>query len=113
MTRLADPSTHDARGRAAGVDYVEGLDEITGWLESLGQDCDFRLNRLFEIIDLLDEAARGHDERLVREYLATSRQQKFQEVKLWTRGFDFASALCGAMLCCVRQYRGRAAGRVR
>jgi len=108
---LADPK--HARTLVAELpayDYLKALDEITGWLESLGQDCDFRLDRLFEIIDLLDEAARGHDERLVREYLATSRQQKFQEVKLWTRGFDFASALCGAYVCCVRQYRGRAAG---
>jgi hypothetical protein len=108
---LVDPK--QARALIAALpayDYLKALDEITGWLESLVSADGFRLDRLFELTDLLDSAATNHHKRLVREYLGTSRQQKFQEVKLWTRGFDFASALSNVYLSCVTRYQNRASG---
>ena len=108
---LADP--RQARKLIAELpayDYLTALDEITGWLESLIQVDEFRLDRLFELADLLDAAANSHHKRLVREYLATTRQQKFQEVNLWTRGFDFSSALSNVYVSCVAGHQSRAAG---
>jgi hypothetical protein len=108
---LADPK--EARALIAALpayDYLKALDEITGWLESLASAEGVRLDRLFELTDFFDAAASNHHKRLVREYLATSRQQKFQEVKLWTRGFDFASALSNVYLSCVTRYQNRASG---
>jgi hypothetical protein len=108
---LADP--RHARALVAELpayDYLKALDEITGWLETVSHARELKLDRLFEVADLLDGAAASHHKRLVREYLATSRTRKFQEVKLWTRGFDFASALSGVYFSCVQQYRRRASG---
>ena len=108
---LADPK--QARALVAALpayDYLNALDEITGWLESLAGVDNLRLDRLFDLTDLLDAAASTHHKRLVREYLATTRQQKFQEVKLWTRGFDFSSALSSTYLSCVTRYQSREIG---
>jgi hypothetical protein len=108
---LADPK--QARALIAELpafDYVKSLDEVTHWLESLAEADGIRLDRLFELADLLDTTAKNHHNRLLREYLATSRQQKHQEVRLWTRGFDFCSALGDAYLACLEQYKARSSG---
>src|SRR5215210_3325967 len=41
-------------------DAVKALDEITGWLESLPEAEGFKLDRMFEVIDLLDLASKNH-----------------------------------------------------
>ena len=72
---LADPK--QARALVAELpayDYFKALEEVTGWLESLVDLYGLRLDRVFEIADLLDAAAKAHHTRLVRDYLGTSRQ---------------------------------------
>ena len=91
-------------------DSLKALDEITRWLESLSEAEGFKLDRLFEIIDLLDIAAKNHQRKLAHDYLAMSRQQKFQENKLWTCGFNFARALGQTYLLCVNRCDSGAAG---
>jgi hypothetical protein len=74
-------------------DTVKSLAEIAGWLESLLHVDSFKLERLYESIDMLDAGARNHQRKLVQDYLSTSRQQKFHENRLWTAGAQFAKAL--------------------
>jgi hypothetical protein len=108
---LADPK--QARALVAELpayDHFKALEEVTGWLESLVDLYGLRLDRLFEIADLLDAAAKAHHARLVRDYLGTPRQQKFQEVKLWTCGFNYSTALGDVYLSCLRQYQNGASG---
>ena len=108
---LADPK--QARALVAELpahDYLKALDEITRWLESVNEAEGFKLERLYEITELLDTAAKNHQRRLLHDYLGMSRQQKFQENKLWACGFNFAKALAGTYLSCAKQYQGGASG---
>lgn len=91
-------------------DYLQALDEITRWLESLNEVEGFKLERRFEIVELLDTTARPHQRKLMQDYLGMSRQQKFQENKLWTCGFKFSRALADTYLTCVRQYQRGVSG---
>jgi hypothetical protein len=108
---LADPK--QARAAIAELppyDPVKALDEITRWLESLVDAEGFKLDRLYEVIDLLDTAGRNHHRKIVSDYLGMSRQQKSQENKLWTCGHQFSKALGAAYLSCARQFERGAAG---
>ena len=89
---------------------IASYQEIIRWLESLNESEGFKLDRFFEIADLLDTAARTHQRKLVQDYLGMSRQQKFQENKLWTCGYQFSKALGAAYLGCARQFERGAAG---
>lgn len=103
---LADPK--QARALIAELpahDYLKALDEITRWLQSLNETEGFKVDRLYEITDTLDTTGKNHQRRLVVDYLGMQRQQKFQENKLWTCGFNFATALGQTYLSCVKQYQ--------
>ena len=108
---LADPK--QARTLVSELpphDYLRALEEITGWLESLNSTEGFKLDRVFEITELLDGAAKNHHRKLVLEYLAMSRQQKFQENKLWTCGYNHSKALGDTYRAAVKQYQSGASG---
>jgi hypothetical protein len=92
------------------LDAVKALEEITGWLESLPDAEGFKLDRLYEAVDLLDNAGRNPHRKIAQDYLATSRQQKYQENKLWTCGYRFSKALVGAYLHCARQHEKGVSG---
>ena len=98
---IADLPSHDC---------VKAIDEITHWLESLNDVDGFKLDRLFEVVDLFDSAARNHQRKLVQDYLAMPRQQKMQENRLWTCGYKFAQALGDIYLFCMRQHEAGAPG---
>src|SRR5687768_1966979 len=52
---LADPKEAKALvSELPAQDYVKALEEITRWLESLAEAEGFKLERLFEIAELLD-----------------------------------------------------------
>jgi hypothetical protein len=92
------------------ADPLKALEEITHWLEGLKEVEAFRLERLFENVDLLDAAAKNHQRKLAQEYFLTSRQQKFQENRLWTVNFAFWKALCDGYLECVRRFESGQTG---
>ncbi len=97
-------------GELPPYDSFKALDEITRWLESLADAEDFKLDRLFEVVDLLDSTAKTHHRKLVQDYLGMSRQQKFQENRLWTCGYKFTKALAHVYLHCLKQHESGAAG---
>jgi hypothetical protein len=91
-------------------DSAKALLEITEWLESLNQTEGFKADRRFENLDLLDGAARTHQRKLSQEYLSTSRQQKFQENKLWNALSGFWKALGDGYILCIESHGSGAGG---
>ena len=91
-------------------DSTKALAEITEWLESLNGTDGFKLDRRYENIDLLDAAAKNHQRKLAQDYLAMSRQQKFQENRLWTTSFNFWKQLGDAYVRCVREHEANMSG---
>lgn len=92
------------------ADPLKALADITQWLESLRDTKAFKVERLFENIDLLDGAAKNYQRKLAQDYFATSRQQKFQENRLWTSSFIFWKALSDAYLECVARFESTQTG---
>jgi len=91
-------------------DSIKALDEVTFWLDSIGRTEGFRVDHRFELIDLLDQAAKGHQRKLAQDYLATDRQEKFRENRLWNTLFDFWRHLGDAYGQCVKQFQSGASG---
>ena len=64
-------------------DPLKAVQEITDWIESVRDQADFRADQLFEVLNLLDEAARPHSRKLVRDYFSPHVLTKFQENRTW------------------------------
>lgn len=91
-------------------DAPKALAEIAEWLESLNTTDGFKLDRRYENLDLLDGAAKNHQRKLAQDYLATQRQQKFQENRIWTASFGFWKALGEGYIRCVQDHEANASG---
>ena len=94
-------------------DAAKALADITEWVETMNQTEGFRADRRFENLDLLDGAAKNHQRKLSQDYLLTSRQQKFQENKLWTAVSGFWRALGDGYIHCLDQHEGGSGGAVK
>jgi len=92
------------------TDALKALAEITHWLETLRDTRAFKVDRLFENIDLLDAAAKSHQRKLGQDYFANTRQQKFQENRLWAGSYTFWRALSDAYLECVSRFESGQTG---
>ena len=91
-------------------DPVKALDEVAFWLDSIGRTEAFKVDHRFELIDLLDQAAKSHQRKLTQDYLATDRQEIFRENKLWNSVFNFWKLLGDAYGQCVEQFQSGAGG---
>ncbi len=91
-------------------DAAKALDEVTFWLDSVSNTEGFKLDYRFELLDVLDQAAKPHQRKLAQEYLATDRQEKFRENKLWTTVFEFWKMLGSAYTQCIEQFQSGAGG---
>lgn len=93
---LADPKELKRAVSELPVDNAfRALDEAAGWLESLLATHDFPLDRFFEAVRQLDEAAQAHVRRLTRDYLNSPRLSKSEENRLWTMLHGFWSLVAG------------------
>ena len=91
-------------------DALKALDEVTFWLDSVIRTEGFKPGYRYELFDLLDQAAKNHQRKLSQEYLATERQEKFRENKLWTTVFEFWKMLGQAYEQCIEQFQSGASG---
>lgn len=64
-------------------DSSTALAELTHWLESVSAEPTFKPDHRATLVQMLDEAAQIHARKLSREYLASPRLTKAQEVRLW------------------------------
>jgi len=92
------------------ADALTALEEIVKWLDSVSRTDGFGASRRFELLDLLDGAAKNPQRKLTQDYLATPRQQKAQENRLWTAMFDFWKLLGDGYLQCLSLRDSSAAG---
>jgi hypothetical protein len=91
-------------------DPVKVVEDVTMWLESIMREEGFKVDYRFMLFDLLDQAAKNHPRRLAQDYLATDRQEKFRESKLWNTSFEFWKMLGAAYIQCVEQFQAGASG---
>lgn len=84
-------------------DFVKALTDIAIWLDAVNRADGLRLSRRFEIVDLLDQAAKTHARKLSDVYQSTQRLQKFEESKLWTAASEFWKLLGDAYGRCVEE----------
>ena len=84
-------------------DATLALERVAEWLESLNQAEGFKVDRRYECVDLLDGAARRHQQELTQEYLSTPRVQKFQENRLWSAAFGYYRELGEAYVRCIKE----------
>lgn len=85
------------------TDSTKALEQITEWLESLNRADGFKVDRRYESVDLLDGAAKRHQQVLTQEYLSTPRVQKFLENRLWNAEFGFSKELGDAYVRCIKE----------
>lgn len=84
-------------------DVVKALQEIAEWLDSIANTPGFSLNRRFEAVDMLDAAAKSRQRKLLQDYLAVTRQQKFREHQMWTAAYNCWKSLEHAYHVCIDQ----------
>jgi len=77
-------------------DALKALLELTGWIESVRNDGDIRLDNRFAVLRLLDETARHHELKVTREYFSTATHSTFHERRLWTALNEYFTNLAEA-----------------
>jgi hypothetical protein len=85
-------------------DPYKTLAEIAHWLDVTRSVENLKPLRAFEIVNLLDQAAKPHQRKLSQEYLAAGmRQQKFQEQRIWSSVSELWGQLGAAYEFCLAQ----------
>jgi hypothetical protein len=87
-----------------GGDPTDRLEEARAYLASLVESEGFRPAHLYEIVDLLDQAAKPHQRKVGAEYIGASRLTRAQDNRLWQAATDFWAALWAAYERCLRLY---------
>lgn len=80
------------------------LMELTEWVESVGDNADFRLEHQFAVLRLLVETAQPYVRKLVREYYAPQELSKFQENRLWLVLVNWSQHAANAHLAVFDRY---------
>lgn len=64
-------------------DAYKSLMELSGWIESVADNTDFKPDHQFAVLRLLDETAQPYARKLARDYFTPQELNKFQENRLW------------------------------
>jgi hypothetical protein len=85
-------------------DSFKFLEEVCHWLEAARDAEGLKPQRIYEIVDQLDNAARAHARKLSQEYLAYgNRSQRFQEKRIWGALVEHWRQLGAAYEFCLAQ----------
>lgn len=74
---------------------VKAVDEIAGWFESLLQAVEIRGDRLYDIVNLLDQAAQAPIRKATRDYLSAVRMARSDARSIWAHGRFYWEQLAG------------------
>ncbi|OGS82287.1 MAG: hypothetical protein A2061_01750 [Gallionellales bacterium GWA2_59_43] len=80
------------------------LMELTEWVESVGDNAEFKLEHQFAVLRLLDETAQSCVRKLVREYFAPQELSKFQENHLWLILLNWSHHVANAHFAVFERY---------
>ncbi len=80
------------------------LMELTDWMESVGENREFKLDHQFQVLSLLDETAQPCVRKLAREYFAPQELGKFQENRLWLALGNWSHTASAAYLAVFDRY---------
>jgi len=92
------------------TDSVKAIELICFWLDSIANTDDFRTDLRFQLIDLLDQAAKIHQRKIIQEYLLGQRLQKIRENMLWTTAISFCKLLGASYNRCIDDFKSGAIG---
>ena len=92
------------------TDSVKAIELICFWLDSIANTDDFRTDLRFQLIDLLDQAAKIHQRKIVQEYLLGQRLQKIRENMLWTTAISFCKLLGASYNRCIDDFQSGSTG---
>ncbi|MCE1183635.1 MAG: hypothetical protein LWW81_15215 [Rhodocyclales bacterium] len=99
---LADPrELRRVLGEVPRDNAFSALESLSSTLQSLAEGHDLALERLFEILAALEDAALPHLERLSREYLHGPRLSRAEEKRLWTINISYWRLLAQAYDTCL------------
>jgi hypothetical protein len=92
------------------ADSVQAICELASWLELLNGADGLGLADRFQNLNLLDGAAREPERKVFADYLATPRQKKAHEHRLWTSAYNFWRLLGEGYQRCLDLVDGEPAG---
>jgi len=85
-------------------DPHRALAEIADLVESLQDARDFKLDHVFFVLRMLDEAAQPHFKKLVKDYFSPFEINKFQENRLWLGMSNWSNLISAAYLRVFSEY---------
>ena len=88
-------------------DSFKFVEDATYWAESLLRTQDIPFEKLYEIVDRIDQFTKFHQRKVAKEYLTTRRLAKFQENRVWTLNFEFWKNLATAYLLCFEEFQAK------
>ena len=91
-------------------DAFKCADELTHWLESVMAAEGFKPEYRAQLVQLLDETAQAHLRKLTRDYMASPRLPKYQEIRQWTALHDYWRRAATAYVGCIDLYAAGAKG---
>lgn len=91
-------------------DAFKCADELAHWLESVMAEEGFKPEYRAQLIQLLDETAQIHLRKLARDYMASPRLTKFQEMCLWKAIYAYWRQAALAYAGCIELYAAGAKG---
>jgi hypothetical protein len=97
-------------GKLPASDSVQAIGELASWLELLNAADGVRLADRFEHLSLLDGASREPERKVFADYLATPRQKKAHEHRLWSSAYNFWRLLGEGYQRCLEPAERESAG---
>ena len=97
-------------GELPGNDAFKCADELTHWLASVMAEEGFKPEYRAQLVQLLDETAQLPLRKLARDYMASPRLAKFQEIRLWKAIYEYWRQAALAYAACIDLYASGAKG---
>ncbi len=97
-------------GELPANDAFKCADELSHWLASVMAEEGFKPEYRAQLVQLLDETAQISLRKLGRDYLASPRLAKFQEIRLWKAIHEYWRQAALAYAACVELYASGAKG---
>lgn len=92
-------------------DAIKALQELSDWIEAISEQADnFKLDHLWTVLRLYDQAAQGHVRKLLHDYFTLQTLSKFQENRLWTLLDEYYTRSDHAHFDVLQRFRDNAKG---